>query len=373
MKILHLVPDMRSSAGGIASAVTSLVSTQLSSGIDANIISLASDRHSPLAAHIVGLGDVRHQKRAKTLREILRAAKLEEQREGSRVLCHSHGLWSPLNHQFCAFARSEAIPYVVSLHGMLMPFARRHKRLKKALAWRLYQHRDLKLASALHVTSDTERCFAEAWLTSAKWAEIPLGVDFGREVSREGRQRAPGSELQRRTVLFMGRLHPIKNLDNLIRAFGIALSNNWQLRIVGPDEVGHAEHLMKLVRRLGLNETVSIEGPVFGAEKERLLNDVDLFVLPSFSENFGMVVAEALAANLPVVASAGTPWSAIETHRCGWWVPPTLEGLLTAFRGVDEKSQDELIQMGARGRSFVERELSWKSTNNGLLELYTKM
>jgi glycosyltransferase involved in cell wall biosynthesis len=144
-----------------------------------------------------------------------------------------------------------------------------------------------------------------------------------------------------------------------VKAFALARPSNWRLRIVGPDEVGYHSELKRLVRAEGVADCVSIEGPVFGPEKSHLLAQSDLLVLPSHSENFGAVVAEALAHGTPAIASTGTPWSALETEGCGWWAKPDSISLAGAIRAAANLPPEKLRAMGALGRAYVQSELTW--------------
>jgi glycosyltransferase involved in cell wall biosynthesis len=171
-------------------------------------------------------------------------------------------------------------------------------------------------------------------------------------------------------LLFLGRLHPVKNLEALIRAFVHAAPSDCHLRLVGPDEDNHRSTLVALIETLGASERVTISGPVYGAAKDREISQAHGVVLPSFTENFGAVVAEALAMGRPVIASTGTPWEALRTERCGWWVDPDLECLTKVIGVFCATSQDELGAMGERGRAYVMSSLSWETAAAKMSDLY---
>ncbi len=124
-------------------------------------------------------------------------------------------------------------------------------------------------------------------------------------------------------LLFIGRLHPIKAIDRLLDALGTSTlfrASQYTMTIAGPDDSGYRQILAKQVQCLGLVDKVNFVGPVQGAYKEQLYADARLTILPSQSENFGLVVIESLAQGTPVVASTGTPWSQLETEQAGSWV-----------------------------------------------------
>ena len=134
--------------------------------------------------------------------------------------------------------------------------------------------------------------------------------------------------------------------------------DGWRMRVIGPEEDGHRAALQSTVKRAGLAESWSFEEALEGQAKWRAMADADLFVLPSHSENFGIVVAEALACGTPVITTTGTPWAGLREHDCGWWVEPTVDGLEKGFREALARV-GEYPQMGARGGAWVEREFAW--------------
>jgi glycosyltransferase involved in cell wall biosynthesis len=168
-------------------------------------------------------------------------------------------------------------------------------------------------------------------------------------------------------------LHPVKNLEALIRAFVHAAPSDYHLRLVGPDEDNHRSTLVALIEALGASDMVTVSGPAYGAAKDLEILQAHGVVLPSFTENFGAVVAEALAMGRPVIASTGTPWEALCTERCGWWVDPDIECLAKAIGAFCATSQNELEAMGERGRSYALRSLSWETSAAQMSALYSSI
>jgi glycosyltransferase involved in cell wall biosynthesis len=214
----------------------------------------------------------------------------------------------------------------------------------------------------LHVTSPEEARIAAAIAGEAAVARIPFGVVLPEAPSPAG---AAGKRL-----LFLGRLHRVKNLGTLIRAFVEAAPEGWELRLAGPDEDSHRATLESLVADLGAGGRVSFAGPVYGTEKARELADARALVLPSFTENFGAVVAEALAMGRPVIASRGTPWQVLGEAGCGWWVAPDQAGLAGAIADLARTSPATLSRMGALGRDLAARDYSWDRVATQMARLY---
>jgi glycosyltransferase involved in cell wall biosynthesis len=283
-------------------------------------------------------------------------------------LVHDNGLWLPHNHRVADLARARGLPRLVSTRGMLEPWALRHKAWKKQLAWRLYQRRDLDRASALHATAAPEAANLAAFALDSAIHTIPNGVDLP-----PPRAGVDGDERAGRTALFLGRLYPVKGLPMLIEAWAKARPARWRLVIAGPDEAGHREVVERAARTAGLGDAVTFNGPVFGAAKQALMADADLFVLPSHSESFGMVVAEALALGTPVLTTTAVPWPALEARGCGWRAPPTVDGLVAALREACAADAATLRRMGAAGRALVSETLGWDRIAAQFIGLYEQL
>ena len=125
-----------------------------------------------------------------------------------------------------------------------------------------------------------------------------------------------------------------------------------------------------MIKELGLGDSVVITGEVAGEEKDCLLANADVFVLPSYSENFGIVVAEAMAWGRPVIASTGTPWQEVADVGAGWWVKPEDGALAGALAEALGKGREELDAMGAKGRELVERSYTWGAPAAKLVSAY---
>ena len=277
---------------------------------------------------------------------------------------HFHGIWSPALASRFIYWRKRGIACVVSPHGMLEPWALSHKWFKKRLAWMLYQRRLLNRASVLHSTSERERAQFRSLGLGSPAAMIPWGVSIPKK------QQPMPRGFGRRVALFVGRIYPVKGLPMLVQAWGRVQPAGWKLKIVGPDEAGHRSEVEAEICKAGLHSAVEFTGELAGAAKTAAYNDADLFVLPSYTENFGIAAAEALAAGLPVITTKGTPWSDLESHRCGWWVDIGVEPLAAALREATSRSDEIRIEMGRRGRALVEQKYRWPKIAADMLSVY---
>jgi glycosyltransferase involved in cell wall biosynthesis len=279
-------------------------------------------------------------------------------------LLHDHGLWLPLNHRVATVAQSLGVPRIVSTHGMLEPWSVKHQRWKKRLAWYLYQRRDLRSADVLQATSQQETRHLRGQGLQQPIAVIPNGVPLP-----DARKTEP-PEGEERTALSLSRIHPQKGLPMLLKAWTDVRPDGWRLVIAGPGEDGHRAELERQTRRLGLEETVSFPGAIPDDEKWRHYRTADLFVLPTHSENFGIVVAEALASGVPAITTTGAPWQELETERCGWWTAIGTEALAQALREAVALSDEERLAMGRRGRALVAERYSWEHVAEQMRAVY---
>lgn len=279
---------------------------------------------------------------------------------------HTHGLWLMPNVYPSRIRRhSDRLRVVVSPRGMLGAGALRFSRTRKWAFWHAMQRRALETADCLHATSELEAQDIRAAGLRNPIAVIPNGIDLP---DLPGAQNAPRGI---RTALSLGRIHPKKGLDRLIRAWAEVEPRfpDWRLSIVGPAELNHDQQLRALARELSL-QRVSVEGATFGAAKAAAYRDADLFVLPTLSENFAMTVAEALAAGTPVISTKGAPWAGLETESCGWWIDHGVAPLASTLEKAMTLPDATLRDMGGRGRSWMQRDFSWEAVGRDMLAAY---
>lgn len=283
-------------------------------------------------------------------------------RRAEAVIVHVHGVWMPLNMAACVQSRLAGLPYVISPHGMLMPAAMRRGDCKKRLALAVSVRRNLELAAAVHVSSQAEQEAVLAVAPRARTVLIPWGVDIP-----EPRGSA-GSGTDRRRAAYLGRIIPLKGVDDLITAWAAVRPGDWDLHFVGEDSEGYAETLQRSIDAADLHDRVAIHPARSGEELLKLIRGLDLLVLPSHSENFGMVVAEALAAGVPVITTTATPWPELVDRACGWWVSDTPAGLAVAISEATALPPEVLRAMGERGRSWMRESFGWPTVAARFIE-----
>ena len=217
----------------------------------------------------------------------------------------------------------------------------------------------------LHVTAESEAEDSTRRIPGVATVVIPNGVDVPDFQARSSWPK--GGPLR---LLFIGRLHPIKGIENLLHAIAATEAGTVSLTLCGDGEAAYAQGLRVLAAKLGLGDAVRFAGHVEGEAKLRAFGDADLCVIPSHSENFGMVVAEALASGVPVVASTGTPWAGLEQHGCGLWVSNEPASLAAAIMSLRDR---DLAAMGAAGRAWMETEYGWAAIGHRMAEVYADL
>ena len=369
MRVVHIVASIDDEAAGPSASAPRLAEAQARAGAQASLATIAGWKHG--GAQETRVPHTRYEPscaripilRALATSDAMRQA-LFEQAHSTDVL-HTHGLWLMPNIYPAGAARRGGGAFVISPRGMLANAALKFSAARKRIFWALAQKRAAETAALFHATSEQEARDIRAMGLAAPIVVAANGVDVPDMPS----EACP--ETRVRTILHLGRIHPKKGLEHLVRAWAEIEgdAHTWRLRIVGPSELGHADLLRALAAQLGL-QRVSIEGPLYGDEKMVAYRDASLFVLPSLNENFAMTVAEALSAGTPVISTKGAPWSGLEREGCGWWVEGGPTALAAALRQAISLPREKLAQMGTRGRAWMERDFSWDRTARIVLDAY---
>lgn len=218
----------------------------------------------------------------------------------------------------------------------------------------------------LHTTSEDEYLFSLKGIPRARAVIVPNGVELPPASVLE-RGWAPSGSFR---ILFVSRIDPKKGLEMLLEALRLLGDISVKLEVCGTGDESYVGSIRSMVETMGLASQVRFSGHLSGDEKMQAFMRSDLCVLPSHSENFGMVIAESLAHGVPVIASRGTPWQALEAVRCGRWIDNAPEILA---RAITELRCANLASMGARGRSWMEKDFSWPAVASSMTEVYESM
>lgn len=361
MRLVHIIPSLRDEASGPTYSVTSLCSALE-----------AATHHVQLLAQDCG----HLAKRPDYLRLFpgglvpARLGRTPEMDSWIRAHCddgridvlHNHGLWHMTAIYPARAAKRFDVPFVQSPRGAFTEWAMNWGSKLKPAFWRLLQRPALRLASCFHATAEAEYLDIRRLGFTQPVAILPNGIDVPPLTAR---QRG-----EMRTLLFLGRLHFNKGLDLLLRAWGAVQHGHpdWQLRIVGNDD-GYLRTCNALITELSL-QRVSMQGPLYGNEKLQAFRDADLSVLPTYSENFAMTVAESLSLATPAIVSKGAPWPGLAARGCGWWIDIGVEPLVAALEEALSRSPVELEQMGERGRKWMVEDFSWQDIGRKMALTY---
>ena len=184
--------------------------------------------------------------------------------------------------------------------------------------------------------------------------------------------RMKDSWIRTKTILFLSRIHEKKGLNFLIEATALLKDElkGYQIVIAGEGDLTYIDTLKQMVSQAGVQDIVSFVGGVYGEDKWNLFRKADVFILPTFSENFGIAIAEALASGTPVITTKGTPWEDLPKYGCGWYTEigtmPTVNALKD-FLQLDEKTLD---RKGHNGRRLIEEKYSTQAMADEMMELY---
>lgn len=371
-RVLQVVASTCPDQGGVARSVPSLCESLSRNGVEVHLLTSAYSE-TPDAAPVLPNGEVHNHviRKGGRFSRLVRSPHLFYRRMNrlvSRIqpdIIHDHGAWLPSNIVAARIARKFNIPLVTSPRGMMSSWAWNNRPWKKRAAWTLYQQKTLGIAAMIHATSLAEAEDLKSLGVRQPVSVIPNGVE------RPSVDFEPGtSDRNENCALFLSRLHPKKGLDMLLDAWSRVDAEGWELKIVGPSKNGYRRQLKDRAEELGLGRTVTFEAEVNDRQKWEKYRTADLFILPSYSENFGIVVAEAMAAGVPVITTKGTPWQELKTHRCGWWTDISTEAVAGALREALSTDREELRKMGQRGRKLACRRYSWSEIGRRMLEAY---
>ena len=364
MKILHIISSVNPAGGGPIEGIKQLGTTLESAGHQVEIASLDPPdapflRQSPLPVYPLGPTTLGY---AFTPR-LIPWVRANRSRYDAVVVngiwqFHSFGAWQAL--------RNSSTPYVLFTHGMLDPWFKKQyplKHLKKWMYWPWAEYRVLRDAQAVLFTCEEERVLARSsfWLYRCNEVVVSYGTakpkgDPDQELS-EFFTRYPGLR-GKKLALFMGRVHPKKGCDLLIEAFAKVLSQkpDWHLLIAGPDQVGLQEALNYRAAQLGLASRITWMGMIGGTMKWGALRAAEVFVLPSHQENFGIAVAEALAAGAPaLISNKVNIWREIESDGAGIVADDTLEGTCKLLQSYVEMPEARKLTMRLAAHGCFER------------------
>lgn len=359
MRVLHYLPSIDRSSGGVGSYMQ-LLAGELGKLVELHVVTHWSENMYGMEnCRVHCVAEWRHLRRMKREWEAL----LNEIRPD---VVHSNCCWMPGSALVQRWSQDKGYKVVLSPHGMLEPWImRRHYWTKKWLALRLYQKTAVRNADCIHATAESENDNLLRLGWNSRISVVANGVDVG-SIKMKTSWRRTGK------ILFLSRIHPKKGIEFLIEALA-QVGGELQCLIAGEGEEKYIESLKVLASQLGVADRVHFLGGIYGEKKWSCFQEADAFVLPTYSENFGIVVAEALASGTPVITTTGTPWEELNTEHCGWWVGIGTDALVDALNAYLSLSEEELEVMGRNGRRLVEERYSSRKVAEDMLTLYQRL
>ncbi|HYA42048.1 MAG TPA: glycosyltransferase [Syntrophobacteraceae bacterium] len=350
VEIMHIVPRVGEEASGPSYTVVRLCRELYAIGENLRLVALDGNGGSETIPFL----------ETYPMRPMFRRLGLSPRMHGRLVgaaehadILHNHSLWMMPNVYPGWAVRGKSCRLVVSPRGTLSRWALKRSAWKKRIFWALLQGPAVRRASCFHATAEHEyEDIRSAGLRGQPICVIPNGIDVPEMKSKPA---APS-----RVLLFLGRIHPVKGIDMLLGAWAAVAHRfpEWELRIAGPDNDGYLPKMQETAKELGLKRVVFC-GPLYGEAKQAAYQEADLYVLPTHTENFGVTVAESLAAGTPAIVSKGAPWSGLEENGAGWWIEIGVDPLVACLENALSRSPGELTSMGRAGREWMMRNYSW--------------
>lgn len=360
MKILHYIPSIDETSGGVG-AYMQLLTRDLGALCELHVVTHKSPKERELegcSLHYISNGWLRLARVRKEWEDILKEIKPDA--------VHINCCWLPISALTAIWAKRQGFRVIYSPHGMLEPWIlNRNYWAKKLPAILLYQRKAIRIADCLHATAESERTNLMALGWNSNIQTIGNCVDVSHIEMKQ-------SWVRQKRILFLSRVHVKKGINFLIEAVAKLREQmeGFEVLIAGPGEEDYIRELQQFAARLGVGDIVRFIGSVYGDAKFDLYRQADLFVLPTHSENFGIVVTEALACGTPVITTKGTPWAELESNHCGWWTGIGTEATVEALKFFLALSEAELEIMGRNGRKLVEEKYSCEIIAQKFMEMY---
>ncbi len=380
MKVLHVVASLDPEWGGPTRVVAGLAQALAKRGAEISIFAPSGKDNS---VYISGLKGVNVKQFPKGFLSrfwtsySLSLAKALMKEAPDFDLIHIHEIWHHPHFSAYRAAKFARKPFIISVHGALKPWSLNHKAFKKKIYSSLIQRKILKEAFALHAITQEEIKNIYSFVDNKKVFLIPNGLDleeFETLPDREVIERTHPELKGKRVILFLGRLHPVKGLDILAKAFGNILKerDNIQLLVAGPDNNAYKGQLVDMLgAEKALNNTI-FTGMLVGKEKLAALSRADIFVLPSYSDVRGISTLEAMACSLPVVITKQCQFPEVEKVRAGKVVDADANQLSEAL--IELLDNPELCKrMGERGKRLVMKKYTWDVVADKIITLYKKV
>jgi glycosyltransferase involved in cell wall biosynthesis len=276
------------------------------------------------------------------------------------------GLWNSAHLFNFIYYIKNSTPYIITPRGMLESWALKKSFIRKIFFHFILGYQSFNKASCIRATSLLEAKSIRKLFKTKTVVIIPNAV----KIPKLKLKYIKNKRKKKFRLLFLSRMDKKKGVEEILRAWKCLEKKylNWELLLCGHDNK-YKSHMINLASNLKL-KNVLWHSYVVGNDKERIYLSSDLFILPSYSENFGLVVAEALAHGVPVITTKKTPWISLNKNKCGWCVDLSIKKLIQTLENAMELTSKERFLMGKRGRNFVEQNFSSTSVAIKMQKVY---
>jgi len=279
-------------------------------------------------------------------------------------ICHFYGGWTYFHIKSFLVASKLKKKIIIHPLGYFEPWSLSQKKFKKKIAWRLYQEKILLKSNLIHCASSMERNNLLKLNKNFKTKIISYAI------SDNFIKKKQKKKTLKKKAIFFSRIHKKKGLENLIRAWNTINDKNWSLDIFGP--VDDESYLNKLILMNQSSKINFFKAVYKNSEKIRLFEKYDLFILPTSSENFGMVILESLARGLPVLTTHSAPWNAIKVNNAGWIIPNNYSKLINILRKIFITDKN-IFCIKSNNAIKLAKKYSWKNVVKIYEDTYKKL
>lgn len=363
MKIIHFIPSIDRTSGGVGTYMQ-LLSKELGKLCELYIVTSNSENPLPIEnaiLHYIPCNISSYFKMKKEWISLLNTIHPE--------IVHVNCCWLPCSAFVQRWAQELGYKVILTPHGMLEPWIiSRNYWTKKFPALLLYQKAAVISADCIHATAESEKNNLLKLGYNNKIEIVANGIDVDSIIMKKSWKRE-------KSILFLSRIHPKKGLEFLFEAVSILKEQltGYIINIAGEGDNEYISFLKNKAKELDIDKIVNFCGGVYGDKKWNLYRKADIFILPTYSENFGLVIGEALACGTPVITTKGTPWKELNTEHCGWWTEIGTEATKEALLNFLTLSEEQLKRMGYLGRKLIENKYSTKKIALDMFSLYNKI
>ena len=360
MKIIHYIPSIGKSGGGVSSYLQ-LLAQDLGKIVELHIICHPNEDEHKLEnckihyieGHIKSLIKMKKQF-CKLLDDI------------KPDIVHVNGCWMLQCSLTIFWAKSKGYPVILSPHGMLEPWdIKKNYWTKKLPALLLYQKRSIQICNCLIATSETEKNNLLSLGYNNNVTIVPNGIITNGIKCKQSWE-------EKKIILFLALYRKNKGIDLLMDSISQIKNKlkDWRIIIAGIESDYTINDLKLMAKTHGIADITEIPGPLYGKDKWNAYRDADVFILPTLNENFGIVIAESYLCGTPVITTKGTPWKSIKDNNCGWWVDRNVNSISNSILEFLATTPEQRMQMGLKGAKIVLENYSSSIVSKKMVDTY---